>query len=404
MEQQPEEAFRFLESGDEAGTAPGDRKFRPDVEGLRAIAISVVLLLHFRVGHFLGGFIGVDVFFVISGFVITGLLLRERDSTGKTSLMGFYARRSRRIVPLVALVLVITVVCERIFIGVSAAKSIAGQAPSISLFVYNFNHASVLDYIYVPGGPVEAFWSLSVEEQFYLVYPALLITAGLLLRRWDWQRKVNCLLICVVVSSFICSVMASSGPAVWPYLSPFTRAWELGVGGLIAVNAVRFRSIPDWIASFMTWVGLGLILVLSCTIRDDMAYPGWFASLPVAGAALVIIGGTRVPSWGSERFLGLRPVQWLGRWSYGMYLWEIPILVVMLHWHSSLGFNSVSQFPLVIWLGTILVCILLAAVSYSVYEMPIRHSARLRSSPALCLASAVVFIVVSLITISLVSR
>jgi peptidoglycan/LPS O-acetylase OafA/YrhL len=135
-----------------------------------------------------------------------------------------------------------------------------------------------------------------------------------------------------------------------------------------------------------------------------MAYPGWFASLPVAGAALVIIGGTRVPSWGSERILGLRPVQWLGRWSYGMYLWEIPILVVMLHWHSSLGFNSVSQFPLVIRLGAILVCILLAAVSYSVYEMPIRHSARLRSSPALCLASAVVFIVVSLITISLVSR
>ena len=136
----------------------------------------------------------------------------------------------------------------------------------------------------------------------------------------------------------------------------------MAVGGLVAVNVVHFRSIPDWIASSMTWVGLGLIFVLSCTIRDDMAYPGWFASLPVAGAALVIIGGTAVPSWGSERFLGLRPVQSLGRWSYGMYLWEIPILVVMLHWHNSLGFNSVSQFPIVIRVGAILVCVFLAAL------------------------------------------
>lgn len=310
----------------------------------------------------------------------------------------------RRIVPLVALILALTVVAERVFLGLSAAKAVAAQAPSISLFVYNFNHASVLDYIYVPGGPIEAFWSLSVEEQFYLVYPVLLIGVGLLARRWDWQRKVTVLLICIVVASFTWSVMASSGPAVWPFLSPFTRAWELAVGGLIAVSARHLRSIPAWVAASMTWIGLGLILILSGTIRDDMAYPGWFASLPVAGTALVIIGGPPCPKWGAERFLSLPPVQWLGRWSYGMYLWQIPILVVMLHWHSSEGFNSVSGLPLVIRVGAILVCVLLAAISYSVYEMPIRHSARLISSSALTLATVVIFIVVSLVTISLVAR
>ena len=254
--------------------------------------------------RFFGGFIGVDVFFVISGFVITGVLLRERDASGKTSLQSFYARRGRRIVPLVALILALTVVAERVFLGLSAAKAVAAQAPSVSLFVYNFNHASVLDYIYVPGGPIEAFWSLSVEEQFYLVYPVLLIGVGLL-ATLDWQPKVTVLLICIIVASFTWSVMASSGPAVWPFLSPFTRAWELAVGGLIVVSARHLRSIPAWVAASMTWIGLGLILILSCTIRDDMAYPGWFASLPVAGTALVIVGGTAVPKWGAERFLSL---------------------------------------------------------------------------------------------------
>jgi peptidoglycan/LPS O-acetylase OafA/YrhL len=395
---------RLLDTGDEAGTAPGDRKFRPDVEGLRAVAILLVLLLHFRIWRFLGGFIGVDVFFVISGFVITGVLLRERDSTGRTSLRGFYARRARRIIPLVALILAVTVICERIFIGSSAARAIAGQATSISLFVFNFNRASVADYIYVPGGPVEAFWSLSVEEQFYLVYPALLILVGVVARQWAWRQKVNVLLACIVISSFAWSVLAYPGVAVWPYISPFTRAWELAVGGLIAVNTLHFRAIPRWIAASMTWVGLGLVLLLACTIKDDMPYPGWFASLPVAGTALVIIGGTRMPSWGAEKLLSFAPVQWLGRWSYGMYLWQIPILVVMLHWHSSQGFDSVAQFPVIIRVGAILVCILLAAASYSIYEMPIRRSDRLRSSAALTLVCAVAFVAVSLVTVNLVAR
>lgn len=160
---------RFLESGDEAGTAPGDRKLRPDVEGMRAVAILLVLFSHFWIPGFYGGGIGVDVFFVISGFVITGVLLRERSSTGHTSLLNFYGRRGRRIIPLAMLVLIVTMVLERITAGRSATQDLVGPAHWVVFFAFNLDHTAVTQEFFRPQ-PFASYWSLAVEEQFYLVY------------------------------------------------------------------------------------------------------------------------------------------------------------------------------------------------------------------------------------------
>jgi peptidoglycan/LPS O-acetylase OafA/YrhL len=234
---------RLLGTGDEAGTAPDDRKLRPDVEGMRAVAILIVLFEHFFIPGFIGGFVGVDVFFVISGFVITGVLLRERDSTGRTSLLHFYARRGRRIIPLAVLVVIVTLICERLAAGQAATEVMASPARWVVLFAFNF------DYSYIQGEwfrpvPLVPFWSLAVEEQFYLVYPALIIAIGVIGKAWSWRLKANVVLGGAVVASYIWSVLSSSPFGVIAFYSPFTRAWELAIGCLIAVNTPSLLRIP----------------------------------------------------------------------------------------------------------------------------------------------------------------
>ena len=169
---------RFLPSGDEAGTAPGDRPFRPDVEGLRAVAVLLVVLYHSGISFLGGGFIGVDVFFVISGFVITGVLLRERETSGRNALLAFYGRRCRRIIPAASLVIVATVALTYGLVGSSSGGRVAGDGRWASVFLANFHFAAAgTDYLvaHLPPSPLQNFWSLGVEEQFYVVFPTLFL-------------------------------------------------------------------------------------------------------------------------------------------------------------------------------------------------------------------------------------
>jgi peptidoglycan/LPS O-acetylase OafA/YrhL len=393
-----EDSEQFLASGDEAGTAPEDRKLRPDVEGMRAVAIILVLFTHFAIPGFAAGIIGVDVFFVISGFVITGVLLRERAARGRTSLAHFYARRARRIIPLATLVVVVTLVCERYANGRAAARAMASPARWVVLFAYNLDHAALTNEL-IRAQPLQPYWSLAVEEQFYLVYPAVFLVVGLVLSRWSWRVKANLVLGAGVVASFIWSVVSSAPLALIPYTSSLTRAWELAIGCLIAINTPVWRKVPTWLAGSMTWLGLALVVTVSLTLSLVYPYPGWIAILPVTGTALVIVGGTPTPAWGVEGLLARGPVRLVGRWSYGLYLWEIPVLVLAGHWWGdAIGLPVIGR-----W-GLIAATLVIAGVSFVAYESPIRHSARLVASPSLSLVCALGFIVVSLVAISLVSR
>jgi peptidoglycan/LPS O-acetylase OafA/YrhL len=380
-----EPATRFLASGDEAGTAPGDRKFRPDVEGLRAVAVALVVLFHAGVPAVSGGYVGVDVFFVLSGFVITGLLLRERAASGKTKLLGFYGRRCRRILPAATLVIIVTVLAAYHWLGFITGNSTAQTGRTASLFYANFHFISIgTNYLasQAPPSPLQNFWSLSVEEQFYVVYPTLFIFAALMWSQVSLRLKLTVLLLISIAASFAWSIHQTATNATAAYFSPFTHAWELALGGLVAVGSYQLVKLPRWVAIAMTWVGLAGILVAAFVFTAATAYPGYAVALPVVGTALVVAGGTAAPAWGAEALLRLHPFRWLGKLSYSLYLWHWPILIIAAQYAGR---------PLSVKdnLGWVLVALGISIVCYLGVENPIRHWKFLTRSPvrSVCLGA-----------------
>ncbi len=362
---------RFLTSGDESGTAPGDRPFRPDVEGLRAVAVLLVVLFHAGVPGVSGGYIGVDVFFVISGFVITGLLLRERASSGRTSILAFYGRRCRRIIPAATLVIVVTVFFSYLLLGVGPGNRAADDGRWASVFLANFHFISTgtnyLSATQLPS-PLQNYWSLAVEEQFYLVYPALFLLIASFRGRFPLRAKLAMGLTAVIAGSFALSVIQTSSNPVVAYFSPFTRAWELALGSLVAVATPWLLKLPSKLAVLATWTGLGAIVISALVFTSQTPYPGSLVAIPVVGAALVIGGGVRAASFGVELVLGLPPFRWLGRLSYSLYLWHWPALALAA---QSTGKASLS---VPANLGVVAISLLLAIVTYTAVENPIRHS------------------------------
>jgi len=378
---------------DEAGTPPSDRPFRPDIQGLRALAVCLVVLFHAGASGISGGFVGVDVFFVISGFVITGLLLRESEATGHTSLVAFYGRRIRRILPAASLVIVVTVALAAIFLGLLERNQTAIAGIWASLFLANF-HFIVSGTNYLASqqlpSPLQNFWSLAVEEQFYAVYPVTFLALSAWTSRKTFRTRLIVFLGIVIVASFAYSVTITSSDPSEAFFSPLTRAWELALGAMIATAAVYLSRIPTAIAGAMTWIGLGGIITASVVFTSATPYPGWAVALPVIGTGLVIAGGTARPSWGAERALGIRPVQYIGLISYSLYLWHWPILVIAAEHEGAGSLPFVQNIPWVI------LSVVLAVATYRLLENPIRHSRFFSARLPLTLALGAVLVVSSL--------
>ncbi|MGB7051870.1 MAG: acyltransferase family protein [Acidimicrobiales bacterium] len=386
-------AVATTETLDQAGTAPGDRRFRPDVEGLRAVAILLVVLYHADLPGLGGGYVGVDVFFVISGFVITGVLLRERSAKGRTSLAHFYARRVRRILPAATLVIVTTVIATYVVLGPGFGNATAVDSRWAELFLANFHFAaSGTNYLnaHQPPSPLQNFWSLAIEEQFYLVYPTLFLVVCSFRMRWSRRARLLVGLGAVVVASFVLSVVQTSSAPAAAYFSPFTRAWELALGALVAVATDRLVRLPRRVAGAMTWVGLAAILFAALDFGANTTYPGALVAVPVLGAALVIAGGTAVPVFGAEVLLGRAPFGWLGRLSYSLYLWHWPILVLAAESadRQSLPFDR-NLLPLAL-------AVAVSVLTFYLYETPIRHLPLLQARSRYALVMGAVLVVVAL--------
>jgi peptidoglycan/LPS O-acetylase OafA/YrhL len=361
----------MLPSGLEIGTAPGDRRFRPDVEGLRAVAVLLVVLYHASFPGLSGGYVGVDVFFVISGFVITGVLLRERASTGGTSILHFYGRRCRRIIPAATLVIIATVTLAYVVLGVVYGTRTAVDGRWTSVFLANVHFASVgTNYLSSQQSPslLQNFWSLAVEEQFYLVYPTLFLVAAAVRSRVSLHVRLATGLIVVIVASFVLSVAQTASDPTVAYFSPLTRAWELALGALVAVSAKWLLALSKGVAATMTWVGLGAILIAAFGFDSTTAYPGWLVAVPVVGAALIIAGGTPVPRHSAESILGLTPFQWTGRLSYSIYLWHWPILTLAA---DAAGKLSLPFRQNLVWLAVALAA---SMATFRLVENPVRHA------------------------------
>ncbi|OMC33987.1 acyltransferase [Mycobacterium sp. GA-1841] len=365
-----------------------DKQFRPDIEGLRAVAVLAVVLFHAGLPGIGGGFIGVDVFFVVSGFLITGLLWREASGTGTVHLARFYAGRARRLLPAAALVLVTTSVGAAILLPPLQARSVLADAIAGALYVGNYRFAvEGTDYLagegtdYLAGegtpSPLQHYWSLGVEEQFYLLWPALILAVAWVLRRSGRGTRSALpyagVLAAVAGASLMLSLAWTETMPPWAFFSLPTRAWELAAGGLIALTATHWRSLPPVCAALVGWGGLALILATCTQLGTFTPYPGSAAVLPVLGTALVIGAGCAIPDLGVGRLLSKPWMRGLGRVSYSWYLWHWPVLLLT----PALFGHAVG---LAGRLALVLMSLGLAILTLHLVENPARFAAALRAS------------------------
>ena len=354
---------------------PPKPSLRPDIQGLRGLAVTLVVLAHAGFPYIAGGYVGVDVFFVISGFLITSGLLREADRSGSLSLRRFYARRALRILPLATLVSLVTIAGCRLFASKIRYAEFMHDALAGALYFVNVDLArSGTDYLREGSSPspFQHLWSLSVEEQFYLLWPVLLLVSWKVLRR-RWLRALPLAALCVL--SYILGVRATQTSPSWAYFGPHTRLWELGVGALLAFGAGTLERVPRQLAVAGVWLGLAAIAAAAVRYDADTPFPGHFALLPVLGAALVIAGGCRAPS-GS---IALRPLARLGDLSYGWYLWHWPLLMIG---PAALGRPAGLRLNLALCAAALL----LAWASLRLVENPVRFSTALRRRPTTAVA------------------
>jgi len=351
--------------------APAPTAFRSDIEGLRALAVLAVLGYHAKVPGFAGGFVGVDVFFVISGFLITGILYSEISRRGAVNLAQFFARRARRLLPASALVLVVTALAGRMLLAPIDHALVAGDLAAAALYAVNLRFAwQSTDYLAGDrdGSPVLHYWSLAVEEQFYLLWPLLLLAVLVWLprRARPSLTALRGFLLLVCAASFAAALWWTDRAQPWSFFSPWTRAWEFAAGALVFACRDVLLRLPSRAAAALGWAGLAALL-LAVARTEEVGFPGLSAWLPVLGAAAMIGAGAR-GSFGrghAGALLSLAPLRLIGRLSYSLYLWHWPVVVYAIHvfgpmhWSQRLAWTAASAIP--------------AALAYRFVEKPIHE-------------------------------
>lgn len=301
--------------------------FRPDIQGLRALAVLFVLLYHIWPEFLPGGFAGVDVFFVISGFIITRLLFREHAETGSIRLASFWARRIRRLLPAATLVLGASLAATLLWLPRNLWEKAAAQVLASALYVQNWwLAAQAVDY----AGQREAatlvqhYWSLSIEEQFYLVWPIFFAAAAAVASRFKVRphTSIALLCLCIFAASFSAAVLY---PDRSSYFATSSRAWELALGCFLA--SLPAERLPVWLRAAASWAGLGMILWAGLFLKGTGGYPGWTALVPTLGAFLMIAAGN-AGNWSWFPVLNWGPIRFVGDISYSLYLWHWPLIVV----------------------------------------------------------------------------
>jgi peptidoglycan/LPS O-acetylase OafA/YrhL len=359
---------------------PSSAAFRPEIEGLRAIAIFLVVGYHAAIPGFAGGYIGVDVFFVLSGYLITGLLVREIEQTGHLDLLGFYARRARRLLPALALTVVATMMVSALIFSPAEQQGFAKTAMSTAAYTSNLYFALArTNYAYPDReDPLLHTWSLSVEEQFYLVWPVFVMFAlnGLSGRSHGGTNHLRLLLwmIAAAAISFSISGFLTNRVQPWAFFTSPTRAWEFAFGAIVVLLSAR-GSMP-----LPGWLGLGGIVIASITFNKTVQFPGLAALLPALSTALVLHSTARTGNSILVTALSTRPLQEIGKLSYSWYLWHWPVLVF--------GAALLRRPSLPARAALVAISLAISIVSYRFFENPIRHHRVLAKRPIYALSMA----------------
>ena len=353
-----------------------------------------VVLYHAGFTPLAGGYAGVDVFFVLSGFLITGGLWDELRDHGRIRFGAFYARRARRLLPAAALVIAVTMLAAARWSAPLAARSVVHDGIASLFYVANYRFA-LLNTNYLSASaapsPLLHYWSLAVEEQFYLVWPALLMLGATVWRRRRHRHRrraeplagVAVTIAAVTVASFALSLRLTRTNEPWAFFSLGTRAWELGVGAMLALAAPWLAKVPAALGRVLALVGLAAVMVAFTAFSSATPFPGLAALLPVLGTAAAVAGGSAAGGTAPLGLLVRRPMQAMGRISYSWYLWHFPLLVLA----PAVVGHSLGLVPN---LGLVVVAAALAAVTTVAVENPIRYAPSLRVDPRRTLSVAAV--------------
>ncbi|MBK5219911.1 MAG: acyltransferase [Thermoleophilia bacterium] len=354
--------------------------FRPDIEGLRAIAIGAVLLCHAGIPFAAGGYVGVDVFFVISGFLITRLLLNEVGRRNTISIRGFYARRIKRLLPLSAVLLVSVAILSLVILSPVRIAEVSGDIISSAFYTANWHFAAQsVDYFAQEAepSPVQHLWSLAIEEQFYLVWPTLLLAVT-----WFGRRRGHSIrpalwvtLGIIFVASLAFGIYYTGAQPPAAYFSTFGRAWELALGALLALLGVV--GMPRRAAVLLGWAGLAAIVYAVLAFDATTPFPGTVALIPTLGTAALILAGGALQSRNRATPTGILstgPARYVGGISYSWYLWHWPLLVFAAALWGPLSVAADIAVVAFSWIPT--------AITHYVIEEPFRRSKKLVAMPS----------------------
>ncbi len=365
----------------------GKTGFRKDIEGLRAIAVLLVIAYHARVLACEGGYIGVDVFFVLSGYLITGLLVKEVSRNGKIALLQFYARRIRRLLP--ASIVVLFGVALVAYVALPPVEQSLVSITVRATFAYLSNVYFALssgDYFAsdLAENPLLHTWSLAVEEQFYFVWPLLIL---LVFKLRPSRKILSVVMAAIGVVSFVASVWLTHRNQPWAFFLMPPRAWEFAVGGLASQIPIdRLRTHPLWL-QISGWAGLATI-VASGFWMSPIGFPGSKVILPVLGTAAVLIAGMKDHAAQVSNVLSTPLLQYIGQRSYALYLWHWPLLVF--------GAALVQPFSLPVRLGCALASFVLAEITYRTVENPVRFHPYLKDHAKACVAASLLIMLLGI--------
>lgn len=365
----------------------GESHRRLDLQGLRALAVIAVILYHAQVPGLSGGFVGVDFFFVLSGFLITYLLLKEKASTGRISLKDFWARRARRLLPASLLVLVVTLLVGNQILSSSEKAALGKDGIFATFFAANWRFASESTSYFNFGeakSPLLHYWSLGVEEQFYFVWPLILVGVFFAARKHGHQILAILALGLSATSLLFCLALTETNQS-FAFFGTHARAWQLGAGAVLAIYLLKRSQVATKTGVVLSYTGLGLMVFSVLALKEEGStlgaiYPSWLALFPTFAAVALVLGGTvTVPLL--TRFLSSKPMVKVGDWSYSLYLWHWPALTLGGEVFGS-GIASTTFL--------VALTFLLAYLTYRFIEDPIRRSPSIVRAPGRTILAGIV--------------